>query len=260
MARDSDPRFPATPRRRQLARDAGQIPVSRDLTRAVLLVSAAFLLLLFGPALVSFVIDLTQRQLTSAVTNAGPQYWVEQWQTIVLGFAAVFAPIVAGMIVIALGCHLVQTGFLFRPGSVAPDAARISPSRGWARMFSWGNAAHVGFGLMKAVTIVAVGGLALYSMRGQLVVLTAAEPRQAAAIVGSVLARMLIYVSLALVGLALFDYFAQRWRFERSIDMTAEEMREEVKNQDGSPEISARRRKVQRSLVKGRPVSAPTSE
>ncbi len=251
MARESDPRFPATARRRQRARAEGQVAISRDLTRGVLLLSAAFLMFSFGPALVSFVIDLTKRQLTAGGAKAEPQYWVEQWQSVALGFVQALAPIVVGMSVIALACHLVQTKFLFRPGAAAPDMRRINPARGWARCFSWNNVGYVGFGLLKAVAIVAAGGLALYATRDKLLAITNAAPHQIAATAGSVLINLLIYVSLSLVALALLDYLAQRGRYERMIGMTAEELREEVKSQAGGAEFTARRRRVRRSLAKG---------
>src|SRR5690606_21972892 len=56
--------------------------------------------------------------------------------------------------------------------------------------------------------------------------------------------------------LALADLFFQRWKHEQDLKMTAQEMKEEMKNLQGDPEIAARRRQVQRQMAQARVSSA----
>jgi flagellar biosynthetic protein FlhB len=65
-----------------------------------------------------------------------------------------------------------------------------------------------------------------------------------------------IKVCVALLVLALLDYLYQRWRHEQQLKMTPQEVREEMKNLQGNPEVIARRRNVQRQLAMNRLKSA----
>ena len=59
-------------------------------------------------------------------------------------------------------------------------------------------------------------------------------------------------IGMALMVLALLDYAFQKWKYEQDIMMTPQEVREEMKNLEGNPEIRARRKMVQRQLALGR--------
>ena len=61
--------------------------------------------------------------------------------------------------------------------------------------------------------------------------------------------RTAIKIGVALLILAILDYAFQRWKHERDIRMTPQEVREEMKNLEGNPEVFARRRQVQRQLA-----------
>jgi flagellar biosynthetic protein FlhB len=59
-------------------------------------------------------------------------------------------------------------------------------------------------------------------------------------------------VAIALLVLAILDYGFQRWKFEQDLRMTPQEVREEMKNLEGDPQVAARRRQVQRQLAQSR--------
>src|SRR4029078_7085603 len=61
-----------------------------------------------------------------------------------------------------------------------------------------------------------------------------------------------LWVALALLILAIFDYGLQRWKHEKDLRMTHQEIREEMKNLQGDPQIIARRRAIQRQMVLNR--------
>ena len=56
-------------------------------------------------------------------------------------------------------------------------------------------------------------------------------------------------IGVALLVLSILDYAFQRWKYERDLRMTPQEMREEMKNLEGNPQMIARRRQVQRQLA-----------
>ena len=70
------------------------------------------------------------------------------------------------------------------------------------------------------------------------------------------MAQILMWTALkigaALLVLAILDYGYQRWRHEQDLKMTPQELREELKNLEGDPQLRARRKQLQRDLAVGR--------
>ncbi len=253
MPREGEPTHPATPRRRELARTAGQVPVSRDLTGAVLLIAMVGLLLAFGPAVFQFLVRATKEHLTTADVDADPLHWAERWQATVAALGSVLLPILTGLFVLGLAAHLLQTRFLFRLASAAPNVGRLHPLTGLRRLFTADNAAHAGFTAAKTLAVLAVGTGSVYGMRAELMALPNLAPAQLAAAGGAILLRLVALVAAALFALALVAYAYQRWRFECSIRMTAQELREEIKGQSTDPQIATRRRHVRATMAKPQP-------
>jgi flagellar biosynthetic protein FlhB len=253
MSREGEPIHPATPRRRESARAAGQAPVSRDLTGAVLLISMTGMLFAFGPAVFQFLVRATKQHLTAADVNADPQHWAQRWQATAVALGEVLLPILAGLVVFGLAAHWMQTRFLFRSAAATPDVGRINPMAGLCRIFSADNAAHVGFAAAKLLAIFAVGAGGVYAMRDELMALPNLAPAELTAAGGAILLKLVAVVAVALFAVALVGYAYQRWRFECSIRMTTQELREEIKSQSTDPQIAARRRRVRASLPGKRP-------
>ena len=71
------------------------------------------------------------------------------------------------------------------------------------------------------------------------------------------MAQILLWTALkvgaALLVLALLDYAYQWWRHEQDLKMTPQELREELRNLEGNPQVIARRKQVQRDLMRQRP-------
>jgi flagellar biosynthetic protein FlhB len=62
----------------------------------------------------------------------------------------------------------------------------------------------------------------------------------------------MLWIGFVLLLLAVLDYGAQRWKYEQDLRMTHQEVREEMKNVQGDPQIIARRRAIQRQMVLNR--------
>jgi len=149
----------------------------------------------------------------------------------------------------AILTHLGQFGFLYLPQKVALDWQRINPLQNVGRIFSLTNAVHLGFGLLKVMLIVAVAGWALWGERGRLLNLSGESPAE----IGVYLLYVLLWTSLKIGGslatLALFDYGYQWWKHEQDLRMTTQELKEEIKTQQGDPQIAARRKQLQRQMA-----------
>jgi flagellar biosynthetic protein FlhB len=125
-----------------------------------------------------------------------------------------------------------------------------------ARLFSVNNTFRLGLGLVKLLVITGVAALSLYSQREAIVGLSMLDLPELASSLVHILLATTMKIALALFVLALLDYGFQRWKHEQDLKMTPQELREEMKNLETNPQLTSRRRQVQRQLAVARLVSA----
>jgi len=242
-----------TPHRRQKAREEGQVARSQDLGSAVLLLVGMLCLLMLAGGVIEFLGEYTARHLGGrAWLSADLDLVVREWNTTLASLAKCLLPIMGLLLATAIAVNLMQVGFLFLPSRLSPDISRLSLIRGFGRLFSATSAARLGFGIFKVLVIAAVAFVSLYSERETILGLSALSPGEIAVYLLEILVWTTIKVGLALFVLAILDYAFQRWKHEQDLRMTPQEVREEMKHLEGDPQISARRRVVQRQLALNR--------
>lgn len=239
--------------RRQQAREHGQVARSQDLGSSALLLGSLVAILWLGGSVANTLGNLTQNYL-------GGDAWLE---TDVASITAEFAglastlawavlPLLCVMLVIAVAANVAQLGLLFLPEKLMPDITRIDPLRGFQRVFSLASVVRLFFGLIKVVLVGAVAYACLAGELSNLLALVGLELPQIGQSISESLLWTGIKIASALLLLALFDYGFQWWRQEQDMRMTTQEVREEMKNLQGDPQIAARRRAVQRQLILNR--------
>jgi flagellar biosynthetic protein FlhB len=249
--------FDATAHRREQAREQGQVAFSQDLGSAVLLLVGGFLFLLMGAQIVEFSIGLMRRDLESvAALSVDPGAMMVHWHAIMKGLAAIVFPMLGYLVLAAVVINLAQVGFLFLPDRVSPDFSRVSPAAGLKRIFSLTGTARLGFGLFKVIVIAGVAGLVIWSRRDEVIRASGLDPLQLGGFLYDICLKTVLWTALALVILALFDYGLQWWKHEQDLKMTHQEVREEMKEMQGDPQIIARRRQIQRQMAMSRVSSA----
>ena len=242
----------ATPHRRQQARQRGHVPKSQDLGSAVLLLAGIAALMLMGESLVDYLAALTARHLGQVPAFSLDQNAaVRQATAILWELAKVLLPIMAVLAGIAATISVGQTGFLMNPDRLAPDISRISPLKGLARIFSLQGVARLLFGLIKVALIAGVTFLSLYAKREEIVGLAALALPQIAVYLVQILFWTTAKIGGALLVLAVLEYAFQRWKYEQDLRMSTAELKEEMRQTQGSPE-TAQRRKLLRQLAASR--------
>jgi flagellar biosynthetic protein FlhB len=249
--------FEPTAHRRQQAREKGQVAFSQDLGSAVLLVLGGLLLLILGGSIVEFSLGLMRRELAEVATLVADQdAMLAHWHAIMQGLAAALLPVLGLLLLAAALTNVLQIGFMFVPERINPDFSRINPGQNLRRIFSLTGTMRLTFGLFKVAVIAAVAGAVLWSRRDDILRASALDIPQLGSFLVDVSLKTVLWTGLALVILALFDYAVQRWKHEQDLKMTHQEIREEMKDLQGDPQIVARRRAIQRQMVLNRISSA----
>lgn len=242
-----------TPYRRQQAREQGQVARSHDLASAALLLGGMVALLWLGGAVVTSLGLLTQRYLGGdAWLTADVPAVTREFSDVMLALAPSLLPLLLTMLAVAVFINLAQVGLVFLPEKLAPDLSRIDPIAGFTRVFSLPSVMRLLFGMFKVGLVAAVAWASLSGEMDDVLALVGLESAPIAVFLGESLIWTGIKIAFALLMLALFDYGFQWWRQEQDLRMTTQEVREEMKNLQGDPQIIARRRAAQRQLVLNR--------
>ncbi|MFZ1933001.1 MAG: EscU/YscU/HrcU family type III secretion system export apparatus switch protein [Thermoguttaceae bacterium] len=263
MPDHADKSVEPTPRRRQQARREGQVAKSQDLGSALMLLAGVGILMSLGGGLVGFLVSYCRSQLGGQPwLAANADFITGQWNATLWTLARCLLPILGLLCLAGVAVNLLQTGFLFLPQRVSVDLGRISPIRGWQRIFSSARMVHLGFGLLILTAVIGVAGVVLYNQREALLGLIALPPPALAAEMAQLMLWTALKIGAALLVLAILDYGYQRWRHEQDLRMTPQELREELKNLEGDPQLRARRKRAQHELAVGRapPVQSPAAE
>jgi flagellar biosynthetic protein FlhB len=240
----------ATPRRREEAREKGQVAKSHDLCAALTLLGSLIILQFSGESMLESLALLTRKSLDSLATGAITQDSVRAYY----GYASTFlltaaAPLLLGVLAVGIAANLVQSGFIWTAVPLTPDIGRLDPFRGLSSLLSKKGFVRLVVSLFKVVVI---GAVAYVTIKADLPSAAATIGLSPSKIVvfGAALVMKLGYrVAIALLILALFDYGFQRWQYERDLMMSKQELKEELKRMEGDPLTRERRRRMQRHLA-----------
>jgi flagellar biosynthesis protein FlhB len=212
---------------------------------------------LMGSQIVEFCIGLMRRDLESVGDlSVDPGAMMVHFHAIMEGLAWVIFPMLGYLVLAAVLVNLAQVGFLFLPDRISPDWSRISPLSGLGRIFSLTGTAKLGFGLFKVLVIAGVAGLVIWMRRHDVIRASGMDSLQLGIFLYDICLKTVLWTALALVILALFDYGLQWWKQEQDLKMTHQEVREEMKEMQGDPQVAARRRQIARQMAMSRVASA----
>ena len=124
--------------------------------------------------------------------------------------------------------------------------------KGFGRIFSLSNLVRLGFGIVKILIVATVAFWSLYNRRAEIMAVASLELPQIASFLTSIVLWTSLKIAGALFVVALIDYLFQWWKHEQDLKMTPQEVREEMRNLQGDPQVVSRRRAVQRQLVLNR--------
>jgi flagellar biosynthetic protein FlhB len=238
---------PATQRRVEEARGKGQIPRSRDLTAAAVMLTSGIALQTLGGAVGERLASLMRSglQLSRQQTMDNVQM-LSAFGDAALSALLAIAPVLALTLVAAVGAPLALGGWAFSGSVMAPQFERLNPLAGIGRMFSARSWVELAKALAK-FGVVATAGILVLKLNFHVLLGLGNEPVGAA--IGhsiSISGQALIALTAALIFIAAIDVPFQLWQYHRDLRMTREEVRQEARESDGSPEMKSHIRKLQR--------------
>ncbi|HLU76604.1 MAG TPA: flagellar biosynthesis protein FlhB [Burkholderiales bacterium] len=255
MAAESDQEktLPATPRRLEQAREEGQVARSRELGACAVVLSGAALAWTAGSAAVDYSIRLMRAGLTvdreSAFSTAAVG---ERFLSLGIDAFLGLVPLLVTVVVIAILSALLIGGWLYSPRAFQPDLGRMSPLKWVKRTFSAEGLAELGKAVAKALLVGTIGCLFLWLHREEMLGLIMLEPGQGLAEFGGMVQGSLLALAAALALIALIDVPLVLWKHHKGLRMSLEEVKREMKESEGDPQLKARIRSQQREVARRR--------
>jgi flagellar biosynthetic protein FlhB len=237
---------PPSKRRRQLAREQGQVAHSPELTSAAGWLAAVVLLGVMGDDLVLGMIKLVSGSLTNPpVASVDPAWVGAHLRGLVLSLAWPLIVILAAFAAGALVAHQVQVRGLWTPHLIAPDLARLwSLSRGPGLAV---QAERTSWALVKSVLLICASAWAIRAGWADILGTSGLEGPALARVTGELVLHLARVLAALLVVFGMVDYALRYRRFELMLRTTPQQQREDRRLIEGDVVSRATRRQIARS-------------
>lgn len=243
----------ATPRRLKKAREEGQVPRSRDLSTTAVLLSGSIALLIFGPYMARGLkrvleYNFSLERETLFDSNAMIAHLAASFLEALIAVIPLFAVVLVAALVgpIALG------GWLMSAKALAPKLNRLDPLSGLKRMFSAKSMVELVKAIGKIAVVITAAFLMLQAIKTQLLGLSQEDIQSGMAhsVMLSVFAAIVLSASTLFI--VIIDVPFQIWDHAKKMRMSRQEIKDEMKDTEGKPEVKSRIRRMQMELSQRR--------
>ena len=245
-----------TAKRLEKAREDGQVPRSKELTTTAVLLSAMFAFLFFGGGLYQKISGLTESTFTMPREAAfDPQlmftYLSSAMSDALIGLFPFLAILLFASIIgpIALG------GWLFSAKSLAPKLNRLDPIAGLKRMFSVKSLVELFKAIGKVLIVGSLAILMIHLLQHELLSLAKENINQSITHAIEIALWVAIGLSLSTIIIAIADIPFQIWDNTKKLKMSVQDIKDEMKDTDGKPEVKSRIRQLQQEMANNRMMS-----
>jgi flagellar biosynthesis protein FlhB len=252
-----------TPKRRDQAKKKGQVARSNDMNGAVVMMASIIALGSFGPKLARNLEASMYHGLTLIST---PEVVSQKGLGNVLASAfktagESMAPIVGTCMIAGLLVNIGQNRPKLNLSALKPDFKKLNPATGIKRLLSPSSAFEAGKGVLKVIVMTAVVLSGLLPKLDQISSSVGMSPQDLLSTLATMIMTIAKRGAMAYIVIAVLDYIFQRYRHEKSLKMSKEDVKEEGKSQNVAPEVRAAIRRKQIQAARARMMAAvPTAD
>ncbi|MDH4746382.1 flagellar type III secretion system protein FlhB [Sphingomonas sp. CBMAI 2297] len=240
-----------TPKRKRKAADEGQILSSKDFGTALIVLLGCAWMAMLGPALIRACKEVMVGSFSFGRADIED---FEPWRPLAEAGWKLALPIGGLLLVAVVGAvlsHAGLAGLRWNSKLFAPKASRINPGSGLKRIFGPTGWIEMGKALLKVVLLGSIGTWLLWSLTRRSLGLVEADLHGAIGAMGGEFLMLLFVMAGGLMLIAGIDLPIQILRHMNRLRMTKQEVKDEHKESEGSPEAKAAQRQRQRQILKG---------
>ncbi|MEQ8369257.1 MAG: flagellar biosynthesis protein FlhB [Alphaproteobacteria bacterium] len=254
---DSQKTEDPTQRRLEDARRKGQVAVSREVNSWLMLLAGAVVVGLMAPSIMSgltgsltgylshgYDLGLTIPDLRAGVLHT------------VLKVAVVLVPVISLLLIAAVLGGLLQNGFMLTAESVQPKLEKISPAKGFKRLFSSRALVEFTKGLVKIGLVTTVITILVMPILGRIELIAGMAPGPLLGELHALVIKVLIGVIAIMAIVAVLDLLYQRQQHTKQMRMSRQDLKDEFRQTDGDPIVKARLRQIRSERARRRMMAA----
>ena len=246
-----------TEKRIKESREKGQVARSKELGTFAILIGAGASFLIMGGSMLEGLLALIHEALTpSRDLIFDPDRFFAHLLGMILETILVLAPFFAVMVVAAIVSGTIMSGWNFSTKAFAFKANKLDPIKGIGRIFGWKGLVEMLKSFAKFLLVAIVATVLLRSQANELIGLGGEALPQALSHMASILSWDFLIVSASLLLVVAVDIPFQLWDHQRQMKMTKQEIKEEGKQTEGSPEVKGRQRRIQMEMAQQRMMDA----
>ncbi len=242
-----------TEKRIREARERGEVARSRELGSAAVTIGTAAALMYAGRGIAGQMAEILRDSFrVDRATLDDPGLMVSAMGHSTLQALSAITPILAVSATAAVLAPLALGGFIFSPQALAPDFSRLDPLSGLGRVFGSKGLVELAKALLKLVVVGTLTVSVTHQMMGEMLKLGSLPTEIGIGRAAGLVVRAFLYMSSGLLLIAAVDAPYQWWSYRNRLMMTRQEVRDEMKESEGRPEIKAKIRQLRQRYAKQR--------
>ena len=239
-----------TPRRLKKARDKGRVPQSQELTSIVTLLVLVAMVALLAPNLLKwFMVQIRQGMLCENGIFADSGSFSDFFGRKTIDSILIICPILVALFAGSVIAGVAISGLNFAPKAINLKFNRLNPVEGLGKLVNARSLVKLLVSILKLFFVSLIVWFYLKNKLDVLADLRWAWSGQILAVIMKIILGLMIRVGIALMVIAIADAFYQKWKYIKELKMTRQELKEERKDTEGSPEVKGRIRKVQLGMA-----------
>ncbi|MBU3180631.1 fused FliR family export protein/FlhB family type III secretion system protein [Clostridium psychrophilum] len=243
----------ATPKKKSDSKKKGQVAKSKELSSTVTLVTVTVLMISLG----SYILDNLKNMLILFLNNYITLPLTENTFKTVLfvsltKFGILVLPFVVPVMLMGIVASLMQSGFIFTGEPLKPDLKKLNPISGFKKIFSMRSVVD----LIKNLAIVSTISYIAYNFvkDNYMDIMTYGSLKVEAmlGVFGSLVVSIFFKISIVMLIISIIDFSYQKYKHNKELKMSMQEIKEEYKQQEGDPLIKSKIRQKQREMATSR--------
>ena len=253
MADNEDKTEEPTGKRLADAKKKGQIPRSRELNTFAMMIASATLLLMQGEKIGNGLIEMmrTQFQLSREIIF-DPVSPVVHFKQVMIDGGVLIVPLVIVLVIVAIVTPISMGGWVFSWELISFKPSKMNPITGIAKIFAVRGLVELFKALVKILLVFAVAVILYKAYINDLLGLAAEPVAQSINHALNIIGMCVLILSGSLIFVAMIDVPYQLWDHSKNLKMSLQEIKDEHKESEGSPEVKGRQRRMQMDMAQKR--------
>ncbi len=235
-----------TQKRLEKARKQGQVPQSQELGGALSLIVLVMVTTLMASKMKQWFMEQIREGVScdTQIFNSSSSL-IEFFNGKIIAFAIVSSPFLLALMVAGIAASVICGGMTFTAHPLKPKGSAISPVKGFKKLFGLDSLVRLLMSILKLIFVAAIVYFYLKTKIETVASIRWAWNDEILTLICQLIFGLCLRVCIGLFIIALADFTYQKWKYIKDLKMTKQEIKEEHKNYEGSPEVKRRIKQLQ---------------